>query len=153
MTLALIPPRFEVRGPRPEWNIGAHCRTRRADRSDAQMAIISSSKRFIRSPSCQKVIEGIWSGRIIYSALNAHALIADVSEDNSCCHIGAWGRHHSFASYSLTPSVPHSLTPLRPHTPTPPHPHALALPYFHASTLKLLCRSPETVGGHFDAVD
>ncbi|GFZ47257.1 hypothetical protein JCM24511_05000 [Saitozyma sp. JCM 24511] len=42
-----------------------------------EMAIISSSKRFIRSPSCQKVIEGIWSGRIIYSALNAHALIAD----------------------------------------------------------------------------
>ncbi|OCF56114.1 hypothetical protein L486_06055 [Kwoniella mangroviensis CBS 10435] len=42
-----------------------------------EMAIISGSKRFIRSPSCQKVIEGIWSGRIIYSALNAHALIAD----------------------------------------------------------------------------
>lgn len=58
------------------------------------MAIISSSKRFIRSPSCQKVIgkflqlgiddlltinaEGIWGGRIIYTALNAHALIADV---------------------------------------------------------------------------
>ncbi|OCF32424.1 hypothetical protein I316_05850 [Kwoniella heveanensis BCC8398] len=42
-----------------------------------EMAIISSSKRFIRSPSCQKVIEGIWTGRIIYSALNAHALIAD----------------------------------------------------------------------------
>ncbi|WVW79597.1 hypothetical protein I302_101566 [Kwoniella bestiolae CBS 10118] len=42
-----------------------------------EMAIISGSKRFIRSPSCQKVIEGIWSGRIIYSALNTHALIAD----------------------------------------------------------------------------
>ncbi|WRT69282.1 uncharacterized protein IL334_006266 [Kwoniella shivajii] len=42
-----------------------------------EMAIISGSKRFIRSPSCQKVIEGIWTGRIIYSALNAHALIAD----------------------------------------------------------------------------
>ncbi|WVR08864.1 hypothetical protein IAU60_005923 [Kwoniella sp. DSM 27419] len=42
-----------------------------------EMAIISGSKRFIRSPSCQKVIEGIWSGRIIYSAMNAHALIAD----------------------------------------------------------------------------
>ncbi|OWZ75703.1 hypothetical protein C365_06273 [Cryptococcus neoformans Bt85] len=42
-----------------------------------EMAIISSSKRFIRSPSCQKVIEGIWGGRIIYTALNAHALIAD----------------------------------------------------------------------------
>ncbi|WVN87843.1 uncharacterized protein L203_103038 [Cryptococcus depauperatus CBS 7841] len=34
-----------------------------------EMAIISGSKRFIR--------KGIWSGRIIYSALNAHALIAD----------------------------------------------------------------------------
>ena len=61
-----------------------------------EMAIISGSKRFIRSPSCQKVIgafgisvsssglaaeqaEGIWSGKIIYSALNTHALIADVS--------------------------------------------------------------------------
>ncbi|KAK4684377.1 hypothetical protein P7C73_g5800, partial [Tremellales sp. Uapishka_1] len=59
-----------------------------------EMAVVSSSKRFIRSPSCQKVIggfmtedmvirgaknlpEGIWSGRIIYSALNAHAFIAD----------------------------------------------------------------------------
>jgi hypothetical protein len=57
------------------------------------MAIVSSSKRFIRSPSCQKVIgdchvlypytwklitEGIWSGHIIYSGVNAHALIADV---------------------------------------------------------------------------
>ncbi|WWC63799.1 uncharacterized protein I303_106404 [Kwoniella dejecticola CBS 10117] len=42
-----------------------------------EMAIISGSKRFIRSPSCQKVIEGIWTGKIIYSALNAHALIAD----------------------------------------------------------------------------
>ncbi|EIW66012.1 hypothetical protein TREMEDRAFT_74835 [Tremella mesenterica DSM 1558] len=42
-----------------------------------EMAIISSSKRFIRSPSCQKVIEGIWSGKIIYSAMNTHALIAD----------------------------------------------------------------------------
>ena len=45
--------------------------------SALEMAIISYSKRFIRSPSCQKVIEGIWSGRIIYSAANAHALIAD----------------------------------------------------------------------------
>ncbi|ORY33033.1 hypothetical protein BCR39DRAFT_520833 [Naematelia encephala] len=42
-----------------------------------EMAIIGGSKRFIRSPSCQKVIEGIWSGRIIYSAKNAHAIIAD----------------------------------------------------------------------------
>ncbi|KAL7421096.1 hypothetical protein Q5752_003980 [Cryptotrichosporon argae] len=42
-----------------------------------EMAIISSSKRFIRSPSCQKVIEGIWSGRIIYTASNAHAFIVD----------------------------------------------------------------------------
>lgn len=63
-----------------------------------KMAIISSSKRFIRSPSCQKVIgkslllgmddlmtiiaEGIWGGRIIYTALNAHALIADVRPFN-----------------------------------------------------------------------
>ncbi|WOO84870.1 Calcium channel YVC1 [Vanrija pseudolonga] len=42
-----------------------------------EMAIISSARRFIRSPSCQKVIEGIWSGKIIYSAVSVHALISD----------------------------------------------------------------------------
>ncbi|KLT45208.1 hypothetical protein CC85DRAFT_299674 [Cutaneotrichosporon oleaginosum] len=42
-----------------------------------EMAIISQSKAFIRSPSCQKVIEGIWSGKIVYTSLNTHALIQD----------------------------------------------------------------------------
>lgn len=41
------------------------------------MAIISTSKRFIRSPSCQKVIEGIWTGKIVYTSVNEHALIQD----------------------------------------------------------------------------
>jgi hypothetical protein len=80
--------------------------------SDAQMAIISSSKRFIRSPSCQKVIEGIWSGRIIYSALNAHALIADVSVKDMRPHVIASSRPHS------------SLLTLRVHTSTHPRPQA-----------------------------
>lgn len=69
------------------------------------MAIVSSSKRFIRSPSCQKVIgelrrqreigkaadgsEGIWSGRIIYSAQNVRALIADVG-DTFGLRLSAW---------------------------------------------------------------
>lgn len=63
------------------------------------MAILGNAKRFIRSPSAQKVIgesmnerekpealiywvafvDGIWSGKIIYQALNQHAIIADVS--------------------------------------------------------------------------
>lgn len=66
------------------------------------MAILGNSKRFIRSPSAQKVIgelqrrcaegwhakvashsahrtEGIWSGRIVYHAVNPYAIIADVS--------------------------------------------------------------------------
>lgn len=43
------------------------------------MAIISKSKRFIKSASCQKVIDGVWSGRVVYSASNSHAIIADVS--------------------------------------------------------------------------
>jgi hypothetical protein len=65
------------------------------------MAIISKSKRFIKSPSCQKVrhdscnnrflssvpdltdpswqvINGIWTGRVIYQAASVHAIIADV---------------------------------------------------------------------------
>lgn len=42
-----------------------------------QLAIISGSKRFIRSPSCQKVIEGIWTGKIVYTSVNEHALIQD----------------------------------------------------------------------------
>ncbi|KAL7409126.1 hypothetical protein BDY24DRAFT_367278 [Mrakia frigida] len=43
-----------------------------------EMAILSKSKRFIKSPSCQKVIEGVWSGRVVYQAAsNSHAIIAD----------------------------------------------------------------------------
>ncbi|GHJ86400.1 hypothetical protein NliqN6_2802 [Naganishia liquefaciens] len=42
-----------------------------------EMAILGNAKRFIRSPSAQKVIEGIWSGRIVYHAVNQYAIIAD----------------------------------------------------------------------------
>lgn len=43
-----------------------------------EMAIISKSKRFIKSPSTQRVIQGIWTGRVIYQAASVHAIIADV---------------------------------------------------------------------------
>ena len=66
------------------------------------MAILGNAKRFIRSPSAQKVIgafcilvknmhidfgrsasEGIWSGRIVYHAVNQYAIIADVSTSHT----------------------------------------------------------------------
>lgn len=69
------------------------------------MAILGNSKRFIRSPSAQKVIgelgdahrddralifritfaDGIWSGRIVYHAVNQYAIIADVSLGSPYC--------------------------------------------------------------------
>ena len=42
-----------------------------------EMAIISDAKIFVKSAPCQKVISAIWSGRIVYTAENAHSLIRD----------------------------------------------------------------------------
>jgi hypothetical protein len=60
-----------------------------------EMAILGKAKRFIKSSSCQKVIDGIWtcvstcfvhealfllfcSGKCVYQAQNAHAILSDV---------------------------------------------------------------------------
>ncbi|EJU03811.1 hypothetical protein DACRYDRAFT_21243 [Dacryopinax primogenitus] len=42
-----------------------------------EIAIISQAKRFIKSSACQKVINAIWRGEIVYQAESAHAMIAD----------------------------------------------------------------------------
>ncbi|CDZ97105.1 hypothetical protein [Phaffia rhodozyma] len=43
-----------------------------------EMAIISRAKRLIKCPSAQKVIHGIWTGRVVYQASNQHAIIAEI---------------------------------------------------------------------------
>ncbi|KAJ7623199.1 receptor-activated Ca2+-permeable cation channel [Roridomyces roridus] len=42
-----------------------------------EMAIVGKAKRFIKSTSCQKVIDGIWSGRYVYQAESSHAILSD----------------------------------------------------------------------------
>ncbi|KAJ7247668.1 hypothetical protein B0H12DRAFT_1124984 [Mycena haematopus] len=42
-----------------------------------EMAIIGKAKNFIKSTSCQKVIDGIWSGRYVYQAESAHSILSD----------------------------------------------------------------------------
>ncbi|OCH85496.1 hypothetical protein OBBRIDRAFT_739817 [Obba rivulosa] len=42
-----------------------------------ELAIISQAKRFIKSPACQKVIDGIWSGRIVYTAESSRSILSD----------------------------------------------------------------------------
>ncbi|KAL4268992.1 Transient receptor potential calcium channel [Pleurotus pulmonarius] len=42
-----------------------------------EMAIISKAKRFIKSSSCQKVIDGIWSGKCVYQAQSSHSILSD----------------------------------------------------------------------------
>ncbi|KAJ7612493.1 receptor-activated Ca2+-permeable cation channel [Mycena polygramma] len=42
-----------------------------------EMAIVGRAKRFIKSSSCQKVIDGIWSGRYVYQAESSHAILSD----------------------------------------------------------------------------
>ncbi|KAJ7155368.1 receptor-activated Ca2+-permeable cation channel [Mycena crocata] len=44
-----------------------------------EMAIVGRAKRFIKSTSCQKVIDGIWSGRYVYQAESSHAILSDAS--------------------------------------------------------------------------
>jgi len=43
-----------------------------------EMAIISKAKRFIKSTSCQKVINAIWSGKCVYQADSSHSILSDV---------------------------------------------------------------------------
>ncbi|EIN06002.1 hypothetical protein PUNSTDRAFT_127492 [Punctularia strigosozonata HHB-11173 SS5] len=42
-----------------------------------EMAIISKAKRFIKSSACQKVINGIWSGKCVYQAESSHTILSD----------------------------------------------------------------------------
>ncbi|KAF5387405.1 hypothetical protein D9757_005757 [Collybiopsis confluens] len=43
-----------------------------------EIAILGKSKRFIKSSSCQKVIDGIWSGKCVYQAESSHSILSDV---------------------------------------------------------------------------
>ncbi|PVF92813.1 hypothetical protein CPB86DRAFT_809214 [Serendipita vermifera] len=42
-----------------------------------EMAIISDAKLFVKSAPCQKVIDAIWSGKIVYTAESSRSLIRD----------------------------------------------------------------------------
>ncbi|KAJ3506535.1 hypothetical protein NLJ89_g6810 [Agrocybe chaxingu] len=42
-----------------------------------EMAILGKAKRFIKSSACQKVIEGIWTGKCVYQAQSSHSILSD----------------------------------------------------------------------------
>ncbi|KAF5383692.1 hypothetical protein D9615_003626 [Tricholomella constricta] len=42
-----------------------------------EMAILGKSKRFIKSSSCQKVINAIWTGKCVYQAESSHSILSD----------------------------------------------------------------------------
>ncbi|KIY62606.1 hypothetical protein CYLTODRAFT_494529 [Cylindrobasidium torrendii FP15055 ss-10] len=42
-----------------------------------EMAILGKAKRFIKSSACQKVIDGIWTGKYVYQATSSHSILAD----------------------------------------------------------------------------
>ncbi|KAF8323515.1 uncharacterized protein EI90DRAFT_2935528, partial [Cantharellus anzutake] len=42
-----------------------------------EMAVLSDAKRFIKSSASQKVINGIWTGEIIYTPESDHAILSD----------------------------------------------------------------------------
>ncbi|KIK61773.1 hypothetical protein GYMLUDRAFT_576703 [Collybiopsis luxurians FD-317 M1] len=47
-----------------------------------EMAILGKSRRFIKSSSCQKVIDGIWSGKCVYQAESSHSILSDTYKRN-----------------------------------------------------------------------
>ncbi|KAH9940898.1 uncharacterized protein BXZ73DRAFT_42553 [Epithele typhae] len=47
-----------------------------------EMAILSQAKRFIKSSPCQKVIDGIWSGKIVYQAESTRSILSDTYKRN-----------------------------------------------------------------------
>lgn len=47
-----------------------------------EMAIISDAKLFVKSAPCQKVIDAIWSGKIVYTAESSRSLLRDVYKRN-----------------------------------------------------------------------
>lgn len=63
-------------------NVMAQAREEREDVQDRvgnaiEMAIIGKARRFIKSAPCQKVIDGIWTGRCVYQAESNHAILSD----------------------------------------------------------------------------
>ncbi|KAH9816788.1 hypothetical protein DFH28DRAFT_964472 [Melampsora americana] len=42
-----------------------------------EMAIVSEAKQFIRSPACQRVIEAIWTGKIVYTSTAIFDIVSD----------------------------------------------------------------------------
>ncbi|KAH9913920.1 uncharacterized protein B0H18DRAFT_887613, partial [Fomitopsis serialis] len=42
-----------------------------------EMAILGQAKRFTNSSACQKVIDGIWSGKIVYQADSSRSILSD----------------------------------------------------------------------------
>ncbi|KAI0351934.1 hypothetical protein OH77DRAFT_843965 [Trametes cingulata] len=47
-----------------------------------EMAILCQAKRFIKSSPCQKVIDGIWSGKIVYQAESNRSILSDTYKRN-----------------------------------------------------------------------
>ncbi|TFK79738.1 hypothetical protein K466DRAFT_667994 [Polyporus arcularius HHB13444] len=47
-----------------------------------EMAILSQAKRFIKSSPCQRVIDGIWSGKIVYQAESTRSILSDTYKRN-----------------------------------------------------------------------
>ncbi|KAL7280883.1 hypothetical protein ACG7TL_005827 [Trametes sanguinea] len=47
-----------------------------------EMAILGQAKRFIKSSPCQKVIDGIWSGKIVYQADSSRSILSDTYKRN-----------------------------------------------------------------------
>ncbi|KAF8216497.1 hypothetical protein K438DRAFT_2007356 [Mycena galopus ATCC 62051] len=67
-----------------EQEVLAHGRSEFADFDEEErvgnaieMAIVGKAKNFIKSSSCQKVIDGIWSGRYVYQAESNHSILSD----------------------------------------------------------------------------
>ncbi|KAJ7066620.1 receptor-activated Ca2+-permeable cation channel [Mycena amicta] len=42
-----------------------------------EVAIVGKAKLFLKSSSCQKVIDGIWAGRYVYQAESSHSILSD----------------------------------------------------------------------------
>ncbi|KAI0708832.1 hypothetical protein C8T65DRAFT_718427 [Cerioporus squamosus] len=47
-----------------------------------EMAILSQAKRFIKSSPCQRVIDGIWIGKIVYQAESTRSILSDTYKRN-----------------------------------------------------------------------
>ncbi|KAK7061015.1 hypothetical protein VNI00_000750 [Paramarasmius palmivorus] len=47
-----------------------------------EMAIVGKAKRFLKSSSSQKVIDSIWSGKIVYQAQSSHSILSDTYKRN-----------------------------------------------------------------------